>query len=54
MSVLIKPFPKDFIIASCDKEFAVYSKFVSILDVFWEDYSGYGSEYSLYIFKTIL
>lgn len=55
MSILIKTFPKDFIIASCDNEFPVYSKFVKHFGfVFWENYSGYGREYSLYIFKTVL
>ena len=55
MSILVKTFPKDFILASCDKEFAVYSNFVKHFDfVFWEDYEAYGRKYSLYVFKTVL
>ena len=55
MSLLIKTYPKDFVLASCDKEFSVYAKFVEHFGfVFWEEYSGYGREYSLYIFKTVL
>lgn len=55
MSILVKTYPYDFVLASCDKEFPVYAKFVEHFDfVFWEEYNGYGREYSLYIFKTVL
>jgi len=55
LSLLLKTFPYDFFLASCDQEFPVYSRFTQHFNfVFWENYIGYGRNYSLYIFKTVL